>query len=259
MVVADLHVHTTNSDGSLTMDTLAPAAAGANLEAVAVTDHDRLHPELDAAVVALDDITVIHGIELRVQAAAQRLDLLGYGVEPTDALVDLVDHLQRDRIERARAIVACVEDRLGVELEVAMESGVGRPHIAGAIDDSEADFGYEDAFEQLIGDDCPCFVARDVPSFDDGKAILSEACEVVGLAHPFRYAEPEPALELAADLDAVEIHYPYSRDVDVTQAIELADEHGLLITGGSDAHDGTLGRAGLDREAYARLRDCLDI
>ena len=41
MTVADLHVHTTNSDGTLTLETLAPAAERADLAAVAVTDHDR--------------------------------------------------------------------------------------------------------------------------------------------------------------------------------------------------------------------------
>ena len=67
MTVADLHVHTTNSDGTLTLGTLAPAAERADLAAVAVTDHDRLHPDLADGVSTLDGITVIHGIELRVE------------------------------------------------------------------------------------------------------------------------------------------------------------------------------------------------
>jgi predicted metal-dependent phosphoesterase TrpH len=94
-VVADLHVHTTNSDGSLTVDALAGAARRASLSAVAVTDHDRLHPALDAPVSTRDGLTVIHGIELRVEADDQRVDLLGYGVEPTAAL--------REAYERVRA------------------------------------------------------------------------------------------------------------------------------------------------------------
>jgi len=259
MPVADLHVHTTNSDGSLTLETLPAAAARADLDAVAVTDHDRLHPTLDGPIVSLDGITIVHGIELRVQSDGQRLDLLGYGAEPTEPLVDLVEYLQRDRVQRAQAIVDCVEDRLDVDLDIALKPGVGRPHIARAIAASQADLDYEGAFAELIGDDCPCFVARDVPSFDEGAEILSEACSVVGLAHPFRYGDPMSALQLARDLDAVEVHYPYSLDVDVTPAIGIAREDDLLITGGSDAHDETLGRAGLDRETYARLRDCLNI
>jgi predicted metal-dependent phosphoesterase TrpH len=254
MTVADLHVHTTNSDGTLTLETLAPAAERADLAAVAVTDHDRLHPDLADGVSTLDGITVIHGIELRVETPVQRIDLLGYGVERTDDLQGLVEHLQTDRVERARAIVECVEDRLGVDLAVPFEPGVGRPHIARAIADSEADVGYDDAFDGLIGDGDPCYVSRDIPPFADGARILSGACDVVGLAHPFRYPHPETALEWTRELDAVEVAYPYSREVDVEPAARIAREHDLLVTGGSDAHDETLGLAGLDGEAFEQFR-----
>jgi len=257
MVVADLHVHTTNSDGTFTLDTLPQAAEEAGVAAVAVTDHDRLHPELSDPISDCDGTTVIHGIELRVEAATQRLDLLGYGARRTDRLAGLVDRLQENRIERARRIVDCVEDRLGVALDVEFEPGVGRPHIARAIDESDADLGYGEAFEELIGDGRPCFVARDIPSFEEGREILVDSCAVVGLAHPFRYDDPQAAIDLAADLDAIEVPYPYGEPVDVSPAAEAARREGLLVTGGSDAHGDTVGEEGLDREAYERVRGCL--
>mgnify|MGYP000459968079 CR=1 FL=1 len=68
MVVADLHVHTPNSDGTLTLDRVPTVARAAGLEAVAITDHDRTHPDLDAPVSTRDGVDVIHGIELRVEA-----------------------------------------------------------------------------------------------------------------------------------------------------------------------------------------------
>ena len=86
MVVADLHVHTTRSDGSLTLDALPAVAADAGVDAVAVTDHDRVQPALDGPVTTREGVTIVHGIELRVDTGGQRLDLLGYGVDPTDAL-----------------------------------------------------------------------------------------------------------------------------------------------------------------------------
>ena len=254
MVVADLHVHTTNSDGSLTLDRLPGAAREAGVEVVAVTDHDRLHPGLSAPVSQCEGVTVIHGIELRVDAGEQRLDLLGYGVSETPDLSALVERLQANRIERAREIVACVEAKTGVELDVSFEAGVGRPHIARAIADSDAPYDYEAAFAELIGDDCECFVAREIPSFEAGRACLADACDIVGLAHPFRYDDPAAAIERATSLDAIEIPYPYGRPVDRSRARAAAEEHDLLVTGGSDAHDDRLGRAGLDREGYERVR-----
>ena len=254
MVVADLHVHTTNSDGTLTLDTLPEAARRASLDAVAITDHDRLHPDLDDPIVDIEGLTVIHGIELRVDAGAFRLDLLGYGVRPTADLQALVERLQANRIERARAIVTRVEEHTGVTLDVSFEEGVGRPHIARAIDASDADYDYEGAFVHLIGDDGPCYVPRDVPDFETGRDCLKEACGVVGLAHPFRYADPERALARCETLDAVERYYPYGREVDDSLVTDAVRRYDLLVTGGSDAHDEQLGLAGLGAEAFECVR-----
>jgi len=257
MVVADLHVHTQASDGSLTLDAVPAAAKRAGVEVVAITDHDRPSPVLEDPVTVRDGVTLVHGIELRVDTGDQRVDLLGYGVRPHPALADVVSHLQRDRIERARRIVDCVEDRLGVALDIDPTEGVGRPHIARAIADSPADYDYRGAFDSLIGSDCPCYVARDIPDFETGLAVLRASCGVVGLAHPLRYGDPERALELTADLDAVELYYPYEDDPDPAPVVEAAEAHDLLVTGGSDAHDETLGRAGLDRVDLARFRAAL--
>ena len=267
-VVADLHVHTTNSDGVLTLDALPAAARLAGLDAVAVTDHDRFHPDLDMPVSTRDGLTVIHGIELRVEAGPQRVDLLGYGVEPTVALRDEVDRLQRDRIERGAAIVERVEARLGVDLDLQPREGLGRPHVARAIaDHPDAPYDFQGAFDHLIGDGRPCYVARDVPSFERGRALLAESCAFVGLAHPLRYDDPAAALELTAELDAVERWYPYGRSeetaADDGESVDeaLVDcamaEYDLLPTGGSDAHDDRLGLAGLDSDAYQRVRERL--
>ncbi len=256
MPYADLHVHTTRSDGQLTLETLPAAAERAGVAVTTVTDHDRLHPELDAPVVERDGVRIVNGVELRVQADGQRLDLLGYGVDPdrADELRAECDRLQRDRIERARAIAEGVEDRLGIDLDLAYEPGIGRPHVARGIDASpETDLDYRDAFAELIGDDGPCYVPRDVPSFEEGLSLLREACGVVSLAHPLRYGDPAAALELAADCDAVEGPYPYERAVDETLVSETVERHDLLVTGGSDAHDDRLGLAGLSEPAFERL------
>jgi hypothetical protein len=259
MVYADLHVHTRQSDGTLTLETLPGAARDSGVEVVAVTDHDRYHPDLDDPIVERGGITLIHGIELRVEADTQRVDLLGYGLEPTNALQTEIDRIQRDRRERGRAIVECVEDRLGVDLDVEIRTGLGRPHVARAIEEHpNVDLDYRDAFATLIGNDGPCFVAREVPTFDRGRSLLADACAFVGLAHPLRYDDSEAALALTADLDAIERHYPYGRPVDFTAVDEAIEAHDLLATGGSDAHETTLGDAGLSVAEYEPIARRLD-
>ena len=256
-VVADLHTHTTVSDGTLTIEEVPSAARDAGLDWVAVTDHDRIHPGIDAPVVERDGVRIVRGIELRVDAGFERLDLLGYAVEPTDALREEVDRLQTDRQERGARILARVERRLGVDLDVEPRPGLGRPHIARAIDASPAPYDYAAAFDELIGDDGPCYVAREVTSLDRGIDLLSTACAIVGLAHPFRYEHVDAALDVARDLDAVERWYPYGRTVDLGRVDRVAEEAGLLRTGGSDAHERTLGAAGLTATAFAPVRERL--
>jgi predicted metal-dependent phosphoesterase TrpH len=268
MVVADLHVHTTNSDGTLPLEDLPTVARQAGLDAVAVTDHDQLHPGLDAPVLDRDGLTVVHGIELRVETGFGRVDLLGYGARRTDALTDLVERVQRDRVERGRAIVDAVESHLGHGIPVEAERGIGRPDVARAVVESDPD--YDDVgsvFDSLIGGDGPCYVRRRVPPVEQAREVLGDACAVVGLAHPLRYPDPEPALDLAGKLDAVETHYPYDGDrghtaptgpLDVDDVAAFADEHGLLVTGGSDAHERDLAIAGLSSAEYERFATALD-
>lgn len=256
---ADLHVHTTNSDGALVLEEIPAAAADAGLSAVAVTDHDRIHPELDAPLVRIDGVDVIRGIELRVEVEPldERIDLLGYGVTKSPELRAELDRLQADRETRAARIVELVERELDVELDVDVHDGTGRPHVARAVDaHPDVDLSYQDAFDELIDDDGPCFVPRAIPSFETGTDLLSEACGVVSLAHPYRYDDPEAVLELAARLDAVECRYPYSSPTDVRDRdldVRAVEQHDLLVTGGSDAHGKDLGQAGLLESEYERL------
>ncbi|WP_137291015.1 PHP domain-containing protein [Natronorubrum halophilum] len=259
MPYADLHVHTTRSDGNLELDAVPDAARRAGVDVVALTDHDRLQP-FDEPVVERDGVTIVSGIELRVETpGGERVDLLGYGVEPTAELEGLLERLQADRVERGQAIVDCVESRLGVDLDVTVEDGFGRPHVARAIDDHpDLEYDYEAAFDRLIGFGDPCYVPRNVPSFERGLAALTAACRLVSLAHPLRYRDPEKALALTAepDLEAVELQYPYNRGDEVDRSIveRAISRNDLLSTGGSDAHGTDLGIAGLSRPAYEQLR-----
>jgi len=273
MVYADLHVHTDCSDGQLSLSAVPVAAWRAGVDVVAVTDHDRVHPDLTEPVVETtpadatatdsgaatdhddaDPVTVIRGIELRVEAECGRVDLLGYGVQLTDDLQAVIDRVQADRKERGRRMIECVEDRLGVDLAVAPREGLGRPHVARAVaDHPDVDLDYGDAFAELIGADCPCYVARDVPSFAEGRGVLAGACGLVALAHPLRYDAPRAALELCSELDAVERYYPYERAVDTDPVERAIADHDLAITGGSDAHDDRLGRAGLSASDYRHI------
>ncbi len=254
---ADLHLHTTASDGILTVGDLPTAADAAGLNLIAVTDHDVIHPKIPAPVVALDSLTVVRGVELRVETPTEQIDLLGYAVSRTDALETELDRIQQNRIDRGAEIIESVESYLDIDLDIEPRTGLGRPHIARAIDASDAPYDVERAFDELIGNNGPCFVPRAVTLFEAGVELLTEACAVVSLAHPFRYEDPAAALELTSALDGVERYYPYGFAVDTGRVDALIEAHGLLATGGSDAHGETLGHAGLSGAKADTFRSAL--
>lgn len=251
MVYADLHVHTTASDGAMALSTVPTAARAAGVQVVAITDHDRPHPDLAAPVTERQGVTFIRGIELRVDSPQGAVDLLGYGVSETRSLEGVVERTQENRIERGGEIIRRVEAELAIDLGLKPAAGLGRPHIARAIaDHPESGYNYERAFAELIGANCTCYVPREIPDFDRSIAILRESCALVGLAHPFRYPDPERALSLTEELDCVERWYPYGRPVDTDLLDRVIERNELLPMGGSDAHDDRLGRAGLSESAY---------
>lgn len=261
MVYADLHVHTTNSDGSLSLGAVPAAARAAGVSVVGVTDHDRLHPDLEAPLTEREGVRLIQGIELRTETPTQRIDLLGYGLNPTAALRAETDRLGTDRKIRGRKIISCLERELGIDLPLSVTERTGRPHIARAVV-SHPETGYESVeavFQDRIGSGRPCFVAREVPAFERAVELLQDAAEVVSLAHPFRYPDPEAALDHCGALDAVERYYPYDRPASAEPVVDTdliestIEEHDLLETGGSDAHGDEIGTTGLDRESYRGL------
>ena len=257
--VADLHIHTTRSDGAVEPDELPAVAADAGLEAVAITDHDRL-PPITGPVRVVDDVRVIAGIELRVEAdRAGRIDLLAYGLDRTSDLADRLAALQTNRVERATMMVDRLERELDVSVPIEPAPGVGRPHIAAAVA-SVTELSEQAVFDRYIGDGGPCYIARDIPSFDEGRRLLTEAGGLVVLAHPFRYDDPSAALELLDYLDGVEVAYPYDDGVDQSEIEGITADDTLVVTGGSDAHSvEAIGSCGLDVPHYRVVAEHLDI
>src|SRR5690349_11575341 len=81
---ADLHVHTTASDGDYTPPQVVMFARQARLAAVAVTDHDTLAGVAEAIEAARGAVEVIPGVEMSAEFAGREVHVLGYFVRPDD-------------------------------------------------------------------------------------------------------------------------------------------------------------------------------
>lgn len=259
---ADLHNHTVQSDGELTLNELTQLASERGLNTIAITDHDRTHPNLTELYTSLNGVTVISGIELRVKMpTGDRIDILGYGVDETQKLTAELNRIQQNRKNRAQKIIENVEEEIGIEnLEITPTPSTGRPHIARAIDaHPEIRYTYEEAFNELIGNDDPAYVARDITDFETGVRLLKESCEFIVLAHPYRYDNASTILKETTDFDGVERNYPYNHEQSLHELDDHIQKHNLLYTGGSDTHEDDIGTAGLSKEEFKPISEKLGL
>src|SRR5512143_1734338 len=139
---ADLHCHTTASDGACTPRELMRRAAQAGLTAVGITDHDSVGG-IDEAIEEGKKfgVTVIPGIERSASLRGADIHLLGYFIDHHDTgLEEYLVFLRAERVKRAERIVEKLQAlqiplRIESVLERAGNGAVGRPHIANALVD----------------------------------------------------------------------------------------------------------------------------
>jgi predicted metal-dependent phosphoesterase TrpH len=241
---ADLHTHTTASDGQCSPAALVQLARQEKLDVVAVTDHDTTSGIIPAQVAARCEIEIIPGIEIGARSNAHKADILGYFINiHHPGLQQRLEKFRLDREQRAQAILAQLA-RLGIALEwdqvVALAQGdsVGRPHIAQALVEAGHVTTMPEAFERYIGSKSPAFVSRATIDLTEAINLIHAAGGVAVLAHPVYVRDfPTVVAELVeAGLDGIEVCYPdHTPDIEA-QARDLAERYHLMMTGGSDFH-----------------------
>ena len=249
----DLHAHTTASDGSLSPTELVEKAARLGLEALAVTDHDTIAGLAEAVAAAKDrSIELIPGVELSVEDESGRFHMLGYGVDPGNAL--LLTTLERLRAARARRndrIMDRVRE-LGLPIawdDVLRQAGdggevVARPHFAAALIEKGAAASVSEAFDRYLSPGRPLYFPKSVLSPAEAAGYLHQSGAVAVMAHPGLSKWSDPARlqarleELRADagLDGLEVYYNKHETAQEEAYAAVAERVGLFATGGSDFH-----------------------
>ncbi len=244
-MAVDLHLHTTASDGTLSPSELVAKAASLNLSALSITDHDSFGGIDEAAAVARKhDIDLIPGVELSSYYRGQDVHILGYFVDYHDpVLTARLRYLRESRELRARKIVEKLSDG-GAEVtwadveKYAKGEAVGRPHVAQALVDRGVVRNISEAFEQYLGRNGPAYVPKYVLDLEDIFDIIHGAGGLASLAHPCHWGADRTVIEKLSDrgLDAVEVWHIDHSEEDIRKYTEIAQELGLLLTGGSDCH-----------------------
>ncbi len=248
----DLHAHTTASDGSLTPTELVQKAAGLKLAALAVTDHDTLGGLAEAKRAAAEaGIDLVPGVELSVEDAGGRFHLLGYLFDPEDkTLAATLADLRESRARRNEQMAGKMAE-LGLPVtmdDVRAEAGedadvIARPHFAQALMKAGVVNSVQEAFDRFLATGRPLYQAKQVLTPTDAIALIHDAGGVAVMAHPGLIALNETALGqrirgLAEDtgLDGIEAYYSQHSPAQTARFLALAQETGLLMTGGSDFH-----------------------
>jgi len=241
---ADLHVHSTASDGTSAPRELVESALAVGLDVLAIADHDSVEGLPEALAASRDtSLRLIPAVELSAVADGVDVHILAYFVDSSDArlLTELAD-LRAARLRRAEAMVAALSSAgYSVTLDdvLALSEGgaVGRSHVARALVGSGAAESVSDAFKRLIGRGRPFYVPKDSKSPETVVSAMRELGALPVIAHPgvTRCDDLIPGL-VAAGLQGIEAYHADHTPQQQADYAALAENLGLLVTGGSDFH-----------------------
>lgn len=270
-LTADLHTHTTKSDGALTPVQLVQKAKTVGLRIMSITDHDSVNG-LDEAIElgSKEGIEIIPGTELSATYNGIEIHILGYFVDHhSQPLLNSLTLFREERLKRVMRIVEKLNKLkvpLTVEsvLEHAQGAAVGRPHVANALVNGGHATSYQQAFNKYIGEGRPAFEKKSDVTPEQTIKLIAEAGGLSFLAHPGRSIEEETLIHLIkAGLDGIEVIHPSHTPQLVEHYRGIVNEYCLLESGGSDFHGGLkgddqlFGRIGLPAEKVEIMRNRL--
>jgi predicted metal-dependent phosphoesterase TrpH len=250
---ADLHTHSSFSDGTDSPAELVRLADELQLGGIALTDHDTVNGLKDFLNAdASEDLIRVPGIELSSEYQGREVHVLGYFV-PLDSvsMEKKLEHLRDVRRKRFPKMVEKLRE-LGFEIAQSEVDDIlqnveapGRPHLAILMKQLGLVESTREAFSLYIGEGKPAYVKKARLSTPDAIRFLREEGAVPVIAHPLSSGFPnlrEFLFEMREfGLMGVEADYNYRpmkiavNPESVKDAIAGLD---LIATGGSDYHGG---------------------
>ena len=250
-VFCDLHTHSTFSDGTDTPAALVALAEERGLGAIALTDHNTVAglPEFLEAAEG-KRVRAIAGTEFSTDYRGTELHILGLFLkrEHFDTITDLLEDY---RFRKEKSNVQLVEKLNGAGYAIdydriknsTPEGQVNRALIAAELTRLGYTPSIQAAFKQLLSPKCGYYVPPTRPCPFETIRFIKSLGAVAVLAHPFLNLN-EPELReflkeaVPCGLDAMETLYSTYDEATTMAAKRVADDFGLLHSGGSDYHGG---------------------
>ena len=247
MIIADLHMHSTASDGTLTPDAVVERAAALGCGCMALTDHDTVAGLSEATAAAeACGIRLIPGIEMSC-GGDREIHVLGYGFAPDHpAILEYCRHKREERFLRAERMVERLAENgmpIGLERVLRLAKGApGRPHVARALIEAGHATSVKEAITRFLIPGKCAYVPKSEVSVAQAVRVLAQAGGIAVLAHPAQLSIGKEALEsvvcewASQGLRGIEVYHPSADAGDLPRFLGIARRLDLLVTGGSDFH-----------------------
>jgi predicted metal-dependent phosphoesterase TrpH len=243
---ADLHTHSTFSDGVLSPTELIDLAYRRGVRIMSLTDHDTTEglPEALAAAARYPDLTLIPGVEISTDIPGNEVHVLGHFVDwRNHDFQRRLRHMRQSRLGRARKMV----DKLAVlgkpvswerVQSLASEGAIGRPHIALALVEAGHVATFREAFDLYLSRNGPAYVERERCTPARAVGIIAAVNGFATLAHPRELGQLEELLPQlkTAGLIGMEVYYQDYSPEEIERLRAVADRFALIPLGGSDYH-----------------------
>lgn len=244
----DLHVHSYFSDGTWSPAALIAEAERIKLDAVALCDHNTVSglPEFLAAGQG-SAVETVPGIEFSTDYRGTELHILALFVrqEHYEAISAMMEDWKK-RKEQSNIDLVAALNRGGYAIsyeEICRKTNgyINRAHIAAELTEKGYTESVQDAFKKLLNPARGFYRPPEkLCAFQIIRFIKSIGAAAV-LAHPFLNLEAGPLREFLREavncgLDGMEVRYPKFSPEQVSLAEKIAEEFGLLKSGGSDFH-----------------------
>lgn len=267
---ADLHSHTTCSDGTLSPAELVALAVKVGLQGLSITDHDTVDAyETAQAEADRLGLHLLPGIEFSSRDDREAVHVLGYGFDLDNAsLHALCERRVVERLERNAQILKRL-DELGMPVtqeEVQEVAGIagkrifGRPHIAQVMRQKGYVASVREAFEKWLAEGQPGYARGRDATVQEVIDVIHQANGKAVIAHPhfFKYSSTAQRL-LTLNFDGIECYYSLTSSALEQPWIDRAKARGWLVTGGSDFHGEnkpqvTLGCSWVDGPTFQALQ-----
>jgi predicted metal-dependent phosphoesterase TrpH len=268
-MIIDLHIHSKNSDGVLSVKEILELAKIKNICMMSITDHDSIFCQEPASILAKESgINYVSGVELNVTFVINSdqteksifLDFLGYNFDSENTqLQNKLEKIAKYRQERALKILRKLNRELKkdqimelnqedlVKIQNSVDGVFGRPHIADYLVKKGIVKDRKEAFNRYL-------VKCNVPKYPlypkEAAKLVRNAGGKIVLAHPNDpYGTSLIKLARSLDeqtkiiddsilqyIDGIECWHSRNDEKTTNHYLSYAKEHNLIMTGGSDCH-----------------------